>query len=314
MRHTTGLQGAPNLETSSGMDYRHVRKSNFIYNLFHPMLHPEYRIVFRKIYFHRKNIVPANKPVLIAANHPSAFIDPIFFCIFFNPPVFNMTRGDIFRKPFFRKMLESMNMFPVFRHRDGYDQRDRNDEVFEFCRKKLKEGVAVNIFVEGEHHLDKRILTIQKGLARVAFGAYEKDRDDELQIFPIGCNYFFGDAERDEAKIIVGDPLFVKDYWELYQQNQAAAITKLCNDIRAALIRICYHIEDKNDDRLANQLLLLRRSDNPDTMLPIVHHHADRFFEEKAMLNGLNTLPAGEKEALRSNVEAYLAALKQSGL
>ncbi|MBL7827923.1 MAG: hypothetical protein JNJ57_14935, partial [Saprospiraceae bacterium] len=175
-------------------------------------------------------------------------------------------------------------------------------------------GVAVNIFVEGEHHLDKRILTIQKGLARVAFGAYEKDRDDELQIFPIGCNYFFGDAERDEAKIIVGDPLFVKDYWEQYQQNQAAAITKLCNDIRAALIRICYHIEDKNDDRLANQLLLLRRSNHPDTMLPIVHHHADHFFEEKAMLNGLNALPADEKEALKSNVDAYITALELSGL
>ena len=32
-------------------------------------------------------------------------------------------------------------MFPVFRQRDGYQGRDRNDEVFEFCQQKLQDRV-----------------------------------------------------------------------------------------------------------------------------------------------------------------------------
>ena len=118
------------------MDYRNIRKSKgWIYNLLLPSIHLEYRKLFQKIHLHNRKGVPANKPVLIASNHPTAFIDPLFFCIFFDPPVYNMTRGDIFRKPFFRKLLEHCNMFPVYRQRDGYDKRDRNDEVFEYCQK-----------------------------------------------------------------------------------------------------------------------------------------------------------------------------------
>lgn len=296
------------------MDHRQYRKSHFLYDLFIPFLHLEYRFLFRKIYWHKRRTVPINTPVLIAANHPTAFIDPIFFCLFFDPPVYNMTRGDIFRKPFFRKLLMKLNMFPVYRRRDGYDQRDRNDEVFEFCRLKLKKGVAVNIFVEGEHHIDKRVLPLQKGLARIAFGAYEQDRMDELQIIPVGCNYINGDTLRDEAKIIVGTPIFVKDYWERYEKSAGGAITELCTDIRNALKQICYHIEDPADDVLGDQMLALWRHDHPDTMLPIVQYQADRFFEEKKVLEQLNTMNPDVKTAVKAKATTYFEALKHAGL
>ncbi|MBK6997472.1 MAG: 1-acyl-sn-glycerol-3-phosphate acyltransferase [Lewinellaceae bacterium] len=105
------------------MNYRYIRKSHgWIYNILHPVVQLECRMLFRKIYFHNRKGVPANKPVLIASNHPTAFIDPIFLCVFLEPPVYNMTRGDIFRKPFYRKLMEHCNMFPVYRQRDGYDK------------------------------------------------------------------------------------------------------------------------------------------------------------------------------------------------
>jgi 1-acyl-sn-glycerol-3-phosphate acyltransferase len=120
------------------MDYRNIRKSKgWIYNGILPPLQLEYTMLFRKIYVHNRKGVPANKPVLIAANHPTAFIDPILMATLFAPPVYNMTRGDVFSKPFFRKLMEQCNMFPVYRQRDGYGGRNRNDEVFEYCQKKL---------------------------------------------------------------------------------------------------------------------------------------------------------------------------------
>ncbi len=297
------------------MDYRNIRKSKgWIYNTVIPFIHLEYRMLFRKIYLHNQKGVLSDKPVLIAANHPTAFIDPIFFCIFFDPPVYNMTRGDIFRKPFYRKLLEHCNMFPVYRQRDGYEKRDRNDEVFEYCQQRMLEGVAVNIFVEGEHHLDKRVLSIQKGVARIAFGTYENYPMDDLQIVPVGCNYVAGDTIRDEAKIIVGTPIFIKDYWARYQENPNATISTLCTDIRNALISICYHIEDPADDVLAEHLLTLWRNDHPGRYLPIVERRADRFFAEKELLDQLNVMPVDQKNNLRTQTDTYFKAIKAAGL
>lgn len=297
------------------MDYRLVRRSTgWVYLLMIPFIHFVYRLLFRKIYLHNREGVKPNTPVLIAANHPTAFIDPIFFCLFFDPPVFNMTRGDIFRKPFFRKLLMSCNMFPVFRQRDGYAERDRNDGVFEFCKQKMLDRETVNIFVEGEHHLDKRVLTAQKGIARIAFGTYEQHRLDDLQIVPVGCNYVSGQHTRDEGKIIVGPPIFVKDYWPLYQQSAGTAVTKLCRDIEQELKKVCYHVEDRNDDGLAEQLLTLWRNTNAATRLPIVEIEAPRFFGEKALLDHLNQMPAAEKQALRQKTDHYFSALDKAGL
>ncbi len=297
------------------MDYRNAHQSTGWFYLFiHPFVHVVYRLLFRKIYLHKRPGVKPNTPVLLAANHPTAFVDPIFFCLFFDPPVYNMTRGDIFRKPFFRKVLESLNMFPVFRKRDGYQGRDRNDDMFEFCQKKLLSRVAVNIFVEGEHHLDKRVLPTQKGITRIAFGTYQQHRLEDLQIVPVGCNYVYGDRTRDEAKIIVGTPLFIKDYWPDYEQNPNAAINLLCSDIHIALKAICYHIEDPADDVLAEQLLSLWRNDHPAMHLPIVEDQAPRFWGEKALLDQLNEMPEAEKSLLQERTTAYFSALEKAGL
>jgi glycerol-3-phosphate O-acyltransferase / dihydroxyacetone phosphate acyltransferase len=297
------------------MDYRFARQSSgWLYLLLTPLIHVVYLLLFRKIYLHNRQGVKPNTPVLIAANHPTAFIDPIFFTTFFAPPVYNMTRGDIFRKPFFRKLLESCNMFPVFRLRDGYQERDRNDEVFEYCQNKLLNRVTVNIFVEGEHHMDKRVLPLQKGIARIAFGTYARHKLDDLQVVPVGCNYIYGDHIRDEAKIIVGDPLYIKDYWPTYEQNPNLAINQLCKDILKSLKSICYHIEDRADDVLAEQLLSLCRNDNPASFLPVIEHHASLFQKEKDVLNRLNEMAESEKNALRERVTTYFSALENAGI
>lgn len=290
------------------------RSTGTIYVAFEPGLHWAFRLFFRKIYLNNPSGVPANKPVLIAANHPTAFIDPLLLCVFLDPPIYNMTRGDIFRKPFFRKLMEEVNMFPVYRVRDGYASRDRNDEVFEFCQNKLRDRHTVNIFVEGEHHLDRRIHPMQKGLARIAFGTYERYLLDDLQIIPAGCNYLHGDRTRDEVTLNIGQPIFVRDYWADYQLNAAAAINRLCQDIETALKSICFHIENPEDDILAEQLLTLHRSAHPAPALPILNYDTARFAPAKAVLDRLNTLPEAQKDELRNQANLYFKALDEAGL
>jgi 1-acyl-sn-glycerol-3-phosphate acyltransferase len=269
---------------------------------------------FRKIYVHNRHGVPSDKPVLLAANHPTAFVDPMLLCSYLDPPIYNMTRGDIFQKPLFRKLMEEVNMFPVYRVRDGYAGRDRNDEVFEYCIDKLHNRRVVTIYVEGEHHLEKRVRPTQKGIARIAFAAYERHQLEDLQIVPAGCNYVWGDRSRDEVMVNIGAPIFVKDYWADYQKDPNGTIQRLCSNIEKALKSVCYHVEKTSDDDLAEHLLTLHRSDNPEPVLPAVIYNNRRFQQEKAVLDRLNAMPEFEKTTLRERTERYFAALEKANL
>lgn len=297
------------------MKYRYAHLNEGIaYFTLEPFLHLAFRAFFQQIHVNNRRAVLPGKPVLLAVNHPTAFVDPLLLCEYLDPPIYNMTRGDIFRKPFFRKLMESANMFPVFRRRDGYVGRDRNDEVFDWCVEKLRTGRTVTIYVEGEHHLEKRVRPVQKGIARIAFATYEKYRQDDLQILPVGCNYQYGDRPREEAMVNVGSPIFVRDYWATYQQSPALAVNRLCADIEAALKTVCFHLEGPDDDALAEQLLTLHRNDRPQPLLPVVHFESQRFAAEKAVLDDLNALPEPDKPALRERTARYFSALKKAGL
>lgn len=272
------------------------------------------RVFMRKIYLHNSKGVPTDKPVLLAANHPTAFLDPVLLCSFLPPPLYNMTRGDIFKKPFFRQLMENINMFPVFRVRDGYTGRDRNDEVFEFCRRKLLEKRVVTIYVEGEHHLEWRVRPLQKGIARIAFDTLAKHELSDLQIVPAGCNYLYGDRARDEAMIVIGEPLPLQPYWEQYRHDPNAAMIRLMADLDVALKKVCLHVEDSADLPLAAQLLTLNRSKNPPALVPVVEYHDRRFRGEKVVCDRLNALPAGDKSVLRERAGRYFDALEAAGL
>ncbi|MCB9316535.1 MAG: 1-acyl-sn-glycerol-3-phosphate acyltransferase [Lewinellaceae bacterium] len=269
---------------------------------------------FRKIYISNREALPTDKPVLLAANHPTAFADPCLLGIFLNPPLYNMTRGDVFRKPFFRKLMESINMFPVFRARDGFRGRDRNQEVFEFCEKKLLEKRVVTIYVEGEHHLEKHVRPIQKGILRIAFDTYEKHQLEELQILPAGCSYVWGDRPRDEAMVRIGAPIWVRDYWEDYQANPSGTMMQLASDIEAALKKVCLHIDDTSDAELLEQLLTLKRSEHVEHFVPIVSFNGDRFAREKAVCDALNELDASAKSSLQSTTSTYFKSIEKAGL
>ncbi|MBL7805635.1 MAG: 1-acyl-sn-glycerol-3-phosphate acyltransferase [Saprospiraceae bacterium] len=270
--------------------------------------------IFRKVHINNRHGVPSDKPVLLAANHPSAAMEPLLLTIYLDPPIYNMTRGDIFKKPFFRKLMENINMFPVYRKRDGYTEKDRNDGVFEFCIDKLKQGRVVTIYVEGEHKLVKRVRPVQKGLARIAFASYERQQNPDLQIIPAGCNYAYGDRTRDEAFVNIGAPIYLCDYWEHYQRDPNNALLKLCRDIEQALKKVCYHIEDPNDEVLADQMLIMFRSDHPQPIWPFTVYDGKRFEAEKAVLERLNAMPAEQKAGLREKTATYFNALQSASL
>jgi glycerol-3-phosphate O-acyltransferase / dihydroxyacetone phosphate acyltransferase len=266
---------------------------------------------FRRINLNGMERIPRDTPVLIAANHPTAFVDPVILGTYSKPPLYFMTRGDLFSNPTAKRVFESFNMFPVKRTRDGFTDLDRLDEMTQYVMDSLEARRTLCIFVEGVHHTDKRVLPIQKGIGRIAFTAYEKLMQPDLQIIPVGCNYWTSDKPRDVASINVGEPIFVKDYWENYQNLPAQATHQLCKDIQEALKTLCHHVNDPEDDKMAEKLLTLHRSKYPIGHYPVVQYNNDFFEREKRVTEWINTLGDDDKAKMKKKLKKYFGHIEE---
>ena len=204
------------------MHFSQLHKSDgLVYNtLVQPCLWGLHAMM-RRIELYGKEKIPIDKPIIIAANHPTAFIDPILLCALLDQPIYNMTRGDIFNHKLASKLLYSCNMFPVYRAKDGYHGPKRNDEVFDYVFNQLAQKKTISVFVEGQHHLDHTVKPAQKGIAIIAQNAYLRIEEcKDLEIYPVGINYLEGDKSWDEVSIIIGDPIKVSDFFDKKLQNQ----------------------------------------------------------------------------------------------
>jgi 1-acyl-sn-glycerol-3-phosphate acyltransferase len=271
----------------------------------------------RRIEMVGKEKVPLDRPLMIAANHPTAFMDPILFTTMFDQPMYNMTRGDIFEKPLAGKALISMNMFPVYRARDGYGTSRRNQKVFSYTVKKLVEEKTIVIFVEGQHHLDTQLKPLQKGIAHIAqYGMETEPSLQNLTILPIGVNYRWGNRIWDDVSITIGEPYEAAPWFgvesALPQEERGGAFLK---DLEAKLLHLVHHLEDLDDQPVFDLAKEMVRSEVIFPVLPQVKAgRNDSFLKEKAVVAQLNQLDATAKTHLRSAATKYTAALNQAGI
>ncbi len=126
-------------------------------------------------------------PLLIAANHPNSFLDAIILSTIFKKPIYSLARGDAFTKPFFKRLLYSLNMFPVYRISEGVENLENNYETFESCKEIFKNNGIVLIFSEGRCINEWRLRPLKKGTARLAQSSWQEGIP--LKILPAGINY-----------------------------------------------------------------------------------------------------------------------------
>ncbi|MFT7606398.1 MAG: 1-acyl-sn-glycerol-3-phosphate acyltransferase, partial [Saprospiraceae bacterium] len=219
------------------------------------------RVNFKKIFFHYQEEIPENKAIIFASNHPTAFLDPVMVGAFIKRPVHFIVRGDIFKGKFILAFLNGLKMLPIFRFRDGYSSLKNNQATLETVYEKLSQNRCVLILAEGETKHEKRLRPIQKGTARMAFGAIEAQGDLDILIIPVGVNYSDSDAYRSFVMTEFGKPIHLNDYKPVYQENPRKAIKQLTGRIEKEMRSLVIHIEKEADDIWVNRILEIKRSD-----------------------------------------------------
>lgn len=172
----------------------------------------------RKISIHNKKGLAVKGPLILAVNHPNSFFDAILLGACMKHPVYFVTRGDVFEKPWIRKILESLKMIPIFRLRDGKNKLALNQQTFEATQKVLENNGTVLVFVEGFCCYQTELqLPLKKGAPRMLVDCWAKNID--AKFLPVWLRY---DSFHDFGKIIdinLGE-VFSK---KLFGENQSDA-------------------------------------------------------------------------------------------
>lgn len=273
-----------------------------------------------KLYYRRLQIVGYENlqkevPTFFAVNHQNAFMDALV--VGGNTkgrqhPNY-ITRSDVFNEKTL-KFLELWKMLPIYRQRDGSDYIQKNEVMFQRFIDILKSGDTLLIFPEGNHGRVRKLRVLRKGIGRIAFQAMDQmeEADKDIQIVPVGLNYSDHLKLRADMLLVFGKPLHLKDYYELYQENDRKALINLRNDLATSMQDLMIHIKPQEYYEsieglrtLASDYLL---ENHPGTTKDQFH----RLKAEKEMIAKVEEgLKSGDidGEALNEEVGAYFKGL-----
>ncbi|TVS10006.1 MAG: hypothetical protein EA419_11680 [Wenzhouxiangella sp.] len=199
--------------------------------------------------------LPAEGPVIVAANHPSSILDGVILSTQIRRPIHYLARSGLFRIPLLAALFRTLGAIPVYRRSEAGDHADRNREVFGQVFDLLDRGGCVGVFPEGRNSPRLQVGQLRKGIARIALGAEaRKDFGLGLVIVPAGVNLEHREFLGSAALLRFGKPIRVADYAELYHQDPELAVGRLTDDVQQALRRQTLHLEDERLARLVDEL------------------------------------------------------------
>src|SRR6266478_9269485 len=97
-------------------------------------------IFCRRIIINKPEFLKKKGPLLLACNHPNSFLDAAILADLFEQPVHSLTRGDVFKKPFYDKILTSLKMLPIYRTSEGTENLGINYQTFDACKNIFKKN------------------------------------------------------------------------------------------------------------------------------------------------------------------------------
>lgn len=213
-------------------------------------------VFFKRTKIKNAHYLRVKGPVIIAMNHPNAFMDPIAFTVNAYPPrVFYLARGDAFKKGIVTVLLESLGIIPIFRIQDGGKEGlKKNDETYERVNALLKRNQKIIIFAEGLCIQERRLRPLKKGVPRMVFGAMDAHNLKDLLVIPVGINYYNPSQFRSRVFFNIGKPIKVSDYMDAYKDAPAKTMNQFLADLTPKMKELIININDKHNEHLIEHI------------------------------------------------------------
>jgi 1-acyl-sn-glycerol-3-phosphate acyltransferase len=212
-------------------------------------------IFCRKIIINKPELLKSKGPLLLACNHPNSFLDSVIINTLFQQPVWSLARGDVFKKPFYIRLLTAMKILPVYRTSEGVENLNENYKTFDACIDIFKKDGLVLIYSEGKCINEWHLRPLKKGTARLAFKSWEEKIP--LQVLPVGINYSSFHRFGKNMFINFGDTISIEDI----NMNEADGIRHQTfnNKLKEELEKLVFEIP-KTDKQQQEEKLKLEPS------------------------------------------------------
>lgn len=227
------------------------------------------RVFFNKVHLRNFDKIPAKGPLLICANHPSAFMDPIVIAALTKRPIYFLAKAAVFKSKLAQWLLPKLNMIPIYRKQDDPSQMHKNEQTFDKCYDHLAKGGVLIIFPEGTSITERKLRDIKSGAARIVLGAEKKyNYKLNIKVVTIGLNYSDPHRFRQEVFANADEPIAVSDYYAAFQADEVKAVEQLTSRIR---------------EQLAGQIVALRDDDSDELLARIETLYKDKQIREQGL-------------------------------
>jgi 1-acyl-sn-glycerol-3-phosphate acyltransferase len=262
--------------------------------------------------------IPKDKPVIFAANHQNALMDPLAL-VCTNPlQTLWLTRADIFKTKAVADFLKLLKMIPIYRIRDGKDNLSNNEEIFNQVTLTLESKQSVALFPEAAHSGRRQMLSHKKAIPRIAFETEEKNNFQlDLQVVPVGIFYDHYWKFNRTLLVQYGKPLEIDAFKDRYAENQQNAMLSLRDQIHERIeplvmqINSVDHYADYEDIRMVSGKEYAKKtffSSNPVVQL---------FKAEQELIAKIEKLEAGQPEVFKQakdKTHLYIKTIRTTGI
>jgi 1-acyl-sn-glycerol-3-phosphate acyltransferase len=196
--------------------------------------------------------IPEEHPVIFAANHPNSIMDSVILGTQIDRQVHYLAKSELFANPLVARLFDACGVIPLHRNPEG---DSTNEEAFASAFRLLESGRCLGIFPEGRNSLERGLLKIKTGTARIALGVEQRnDYRLGVRIVPVGLNFENRDQFMSRVVVRVGEPIEAADYGGYHRAEPTKAVRDLTDDVGAALRQVVATMADVRVRRLAEQV------------------------------------------------------------
>jgi 1-acyl-sn-glycerol-3-phosphate acyltransferase len=283
---------------------------HLVYRAVAPLARLAVRAFFRRVEVRGQECIPAG-PVVVGANHPNMFLDPLLVGISLYPrQIHFLAKAPLFKIPVAGQLFHLLGVLPVFRKQDDPGKMDQNKGMFSACIEALHAGESIGIFPEGVSAAEPWLQPLKTGAARILLeAAVSAPRGQAMHLLPVGLNYAHRTVFRSDVLILFGPPLDPRDYLDTYQEDPRAAARSLTEDLDKALHTLTCNLARVEDERVIDRLERVYRSD----ILPVGEDLEERFYLSRNIVDGFEHFRSTSPEKVarvERQLEVYFFGLE----
>jgi 1-acyl-sn-glycerol-3-phosphate acyltransferase len=275
-------------------------------------------LTHKRIVVNGKRNIPMDQPVIFAANHQNALMDPLALSCTNPLQTLWLARADIFKSKAARSFLSFCKMIPIYRIRDGKENLSNNEEIFSQVTQVLKEKGSVALFPEAAHSGKRQMLPHKKAIPRIALESEEKNNFNlGLQIVPVGIYYDHYWNFNRTLIVNYGEPIEIDSYKVRYAENPQNAMLQLRDEINLRLSPLTMQINSIGSYQDYEDIRTVAGMEFAQMKYTGKYSVNQLFTTEQELIANLEQIEENQPEKfekIKKNTKNYLSALKKAGV